>query len=130
TELAYYLFRVDSVHPAGVPPLEQVRPEVARAVREAKKAELARPIAETLVRRVREGATLAQAAQAMGLPYREFGPFPRVNPPVADPVIVGTAFGLPDGGTSGALETEGGLQVVTLLERVAADSAAFRAQID
>src|SRR5690606_19411047 len=49
TELAYYLFRVDSVHPAGVPPLEQVRPEVARAVREAKKAELARPIAETLV---------------------------------------------------------------------------------
>jgi peptidyl-prolyl cis-trans isomerase D len=130
TEAAYYLFRVDSAKAGGIPPLVEVRESVRREVREEKKVALARPIAETLVRRVTEGATLAQAAQAMGLPYQEFGPFPRVNPPVGDPLIVGTAFGLGAGQTSGVLETEGGLQVVTVLERSSVDSAAFRAQLD
>jgi peptidyl-prolyl cis-trans isomerase D len=130
TEAAYYLFRVDSAKAGGIPPLDEVRESVRREVREEKKVALARPIAETLVRRVTEGATLAQAAQAMGLPYQEFGPFPRVNPPVGDPLIVGTAFGLGAGQTSGVLETEGGLQVVTVLERSSVDSAAFRAQLD
>jgi peptidyl-prolyl cis-trans isomerase D len=130
TDAAYYLFRLDSLTPAGVPPLAEVREEVRRAARDAKKVALARPMAETLVRRVREGATLAQAAQAMGLPYQEFGPFPRVNPPVGDPTIVGTAFGLGVGQTSGVLETEGGLQVITVLSRIESDSAAFRAQLD
>ncbi|HJS48428.1 MAG TPA: peptidylprolyl isomerase [Gemmatimonadales bacterium] len=130
TEAAYYLFRVDSSQAAGVPPLAEVRDEVRRAVRDGKKTEQARPIAETLVRRVREGSTLAQAAQAMGLPYQELGPFPRVNPPVGDPTIVGTAFGLGVGGTSGVLETPGGLQVLTVLARTGADSAAFRAQME
>lgn len=130
TEAAYYLFRLDSAKAAGIPPLAEVREAVRRAVREEKKRALALPMAGTLVRRVNEGATLAQAAQAMAFSYREFGPFPRVRPPVADPLIVGTAFGLPVGRTSDVLETDGGLQVVTVLERTPADSTAFLAQLD
>ena len=130
TDMAYYLFRLDSLRQAGVPPLADVRAEVERAARDDKKVALARPMAEAVVKRVREGSTLAQAAEAMRLPYREFGPFPRVRPPVGDPELVGTAFGLPVGGTSEPVESEGGLQVVTVLQRVPADSAAFRAGID
>ena len=66
----------------------------------------------------------------MRAPYREFGTFPRVQPPIGDPVLVGTAFGLPEGGTSGPVETEGGLQVITVLQRLPADSTAFRAGLD
>lgn len=130
TEMAYYLFRVDSARQAGIPALADVREEVARAARDEKKIALAKPMAEALVKRVREGSTLAEAAAAVRAPYREFGPFPRVRPPVGDPVLVGTAFGLPAGGTSEPVETEGGLQVITVLQRLPADSAAFRAGLD
>ncbi|MGH7586791.1 MAG: SurA N-terminal domain-containing protein [Gemmatimonadales bacterium] len=130
TEVAYYLFRVDSVRAAGIPALAEVRAEVERGARIDKKVELAMPIAQALVQRVREGSSLAQAAGAMRIQYREFGPFPRVRPPIGDAKLVGTAFGLAEGATSGALQTEGGVQVLTVLQGLQADSAAFRAGID
>src|SRR5580765_5375840 len=63
TSIAYYIFRLDSLQPAG--------------------------------------GSMAAVADSMKLAYKEFGPFSRVNPPVDDPIVVGTAFGLDAGQQSG-----------------------------
>ena len=73
---------------------------------------------------------MAEAAKAMNLPHREFGPFSRVNPPLNDPTVVGTAFGLEKGQRSGVLDTPDGLYVMESLERIPADSAKFVKELD
>jgi hypothetical protein len=73
---------------------------------------------------------MAQAAEAMKLPHREFGPFSRVNPPLTDPIVVGTAFGLEPGQRSGLLDTKDGMYVMQSIERIKADSAQFVKDLD
>jgi parvulin-like peptidyl-prolyl isomerase len=130
TSLAYYVFRLDSLHPAGVPPLAEIRPAVEQALRMEKKKQLAKPKAEAYLKRLASGESMAEAAKAMNLPHREFGPFSRVNPPLTDPIVVGTAFGLEKGQRSGLLETAEGLYVMEALERTPADSAKFTKELD
>ncbi len=129
-EFAYYLFRLDSLHDAGVPTLAEIRPSVEHAVREKKKWDVARRIGKEYLKRVEEGSTLEQAATAMKLPHREFGPFSRVNPPLTSPLVVGTAFGLEAGDRSGVLDTEDGLYVLKTLSHTKADSAKFVKELD
>lgn len=128
--LAYYLFRLDSLQPSGVPPLANVRATVAYAARETKKWDVARGIARNYVKRLEEGSTMAQAAKAMQLAHDEFGPFTRVNPPLTNPVIVGAAFGLEKGDRSGILDTKEGLYVIRALDHTKADSAAYLKERD
>lgn len=123
--LAFYVFRLDSLEPAGVPLLSSIRPQVEQAVRNGKKWALARKIAGDYLARVSSGTGAAKAAEALKLPHREFGPFARVNPPLTNPVVVGTAFGLKEGQRSGVLDAKDGLYVIETLQRVPADSAAF-----
>jgi peptidyl-prolyl cis-trans isomerase D len=130
TEFAFYLFRLDSLHDAGVPTLAQIRPTVEYAVRQKKKWDVARGIAKDYLKRVEEGSTLEQAAKAMKLPHREFGPFSRVDPPLTSPLVVGTAFGLEAGERSGVLDTEDGLYVLQTLSHTKADSAKFVKELD
>jgi peptidyl-prolyl cis-trans isomerase D len=130
SEFAFYLFRLDSLHDAGVPTLAQIRPTVEHAVREKKKWDVARGIAKDYLKRVEEGSTLQQAAKAMKLAHREFGPFSRVNPPLTSPLVVGTAFGLEAGERSGVLDTEDGLYVLETLSHAKADSAKFVKELD
>jgi peptidyl-prolyl cis-trans isomerase D len=130
TSVAYYVFRLDSLQEPGVPPLAQIHGAVAATARQAKKRELARKIGEEYVKRVEGGASMAAAAEAMKLPHREFGPFSRVNPPLTDPVVVGTAFGLDQGQRSGLLDTKDGLYVLQTVERIKADSAQFVKELD
>jgi peptidyl-prolyl cis-trans isomerase D len=127
---AFYVFRLDSLHEAGVPPLDQIRGAVTAAVMEEKKDSLALLLARDLVRRVREGETLAGVSAAMDLQHREFGPFSRVQPPLPNPVLIGQAFGLPVGALSQPIVTIEGIYVIRVLERTPADSAAFRADFD
>jgi peptidyl-prolyl cis-trans isomerase D len=129
-ELAYYIFRLDSLQPAGVPPLAQIRPSVEHALRIEKKQQLAKPKAEEYLKRLESGESPADAAKAMNLAHREFGPFTRVNPPLADPTVVGTAFGLDVGQRSGLLDTPDGMYVIQMLERTKADSARFVKEVD
>ena len=113
TPFAYYVFRLDSLHDAGVPTLAEIRPAVEQhGTREPKKWDVARKIAKDYLKRLEEGSTMAQAATAMKLPHREFGPFSRVNPPLTSPVVVGTAFGLEPGQRSGILDTKDGIYVL------------------
>jgi len=130
TPFAYYLFRLDSLHPAGVPTLAEIRPAVEHAVREARKWDVARKIAKDYLKRVEEGSTMAQAATAMKLAHREFGPFSRVNPPLTSPLVVGTAFGLDAGQRSGVLDTKDGIYVLQTVTHAKADSTKFVKELD
>ncbi|HEY6072346.1 MAG TPA: peptidyl-prolyl cis-trans isomerase, partial [Anaerolineales bacterium] len=130
TPYAYYIFRLDSLQPEGVPPLTAIRSAVTRAVREQKKWDGAREIAKAYLKRLDEGNSMAQAAKAMNLAHREFGPFSRINPPLTNPVVVGTAFGLEAGQRSGILDTKDGIYVLQSLSHTKADSAKFVKELD
>ncbi len=130
TPFAYYVFRLDSLHPAGVPTLAEIRPAVEHAAREAKKWDLARKMAKDYLKRVEEGSTMAQAATAMKLAHREFGPFSRVNPPLTSPLVVGTAFGLDAGQRSGVLDSKDGIYVLQDVTHTKADSTKFVKELD
>jgi peptidyl-prolyl cis-trans isomerase D len=125
TSHAFYIFRLDSLQDAGVPPLPQVRTAVAHGAREQKKWERARALAQDYKKRLDGGASMAQAAAALKLPNREFGPFSRITPPLTNPVVVGAAFGLEAGKRSGILDTKDGIYIVETLQHTKADSAAF-----
>ncbi|HET6797583.1 MAG TPA: peptidylprolyl isomerase [Gemmatimonadales bacterium] len=125
TSYAFYIFRLDSLQEAGVPPLSQVKDVVVHNARGQKKWDQARALAKDYMKRVEGGASLADAAKTMHLPYKEFGPFSRIQPPLADPIVVGTAFGLEVGKHSGILDTKNGIYVLESLSHTKADSAAF-----
>jgi peptidyl-prolyl cis-trans isomerase D len=130
TELAYYVFRLDSLKPAGVPPLSEIKQSVAGQARTEKKLAQARKVAEDYEKRLAAGGSPAAVADSLKLPHKEFGPFSRVNPPLTDPVVVGAAFGLEVGQRSGVLETKDGIYVIKVLEHTKADSAAFVKALD
>jgi peptidyl-prolyl cis-trans isomerase D len=130
TSYAYYLFRLDSLHDAGVPLLSEIRAAVISAARDQKKWTAARELAKEYMKRLEGGASLAQAASAMKLPHREFGPFSRINPPLTNPIVVGTAFGLKKGERSGILDTKEGLYVIETLDHVKADSTKFAKELE
>ncbi|HEU5049473.1 MAG TPA: peptidylprolyl isomerase [Gemmatimonadales bacterium] len=127
---AFYLFRLDSLSDESEPTLASVRPSVELAARDAKRREVARAIAADFLKRVGEGSSAEQAARALGLAHREFGPFPRISPPLDTPELVGTAFGLDAGERSGVIETDQGLYVIRTIERIPADSAAFVRELE
>lgn len=127
---ALYLFRIDSLTPAGIPALETIRPTVEHEARQAKKWERARAIGVDLQKRLDEGATLDMAARALGLPHQVLGPFTRVNPPLPNPTFIGTAFSLQPGQRSHVIDTPEGLYLVESVQRTPADSAAFVRQKD
>jgi len=130
TSFAYYIFRLDSLHDAGVPPLTEIRSAVVSAARDQKKWAAARQLAKDFLKRVEAGSSVTQAAAAMKLPHREFGPFSRINPPLTNPVVVGAAFGLKEGERSGVLDTKEGIYVIETLQHVTADSAKFAKDLE
>ena len=130
TSLAFYVFRLDSAQAAGIPPLGQIRQVVAAQARAEKKIEQGRKVAREYLKRVEAGGDLSAVADSMKLPYKEFGPYSRVNPPVTDPVVVGTAFGLDVGQRSGMLDTKDGIYFMKALEHTKADSAVFTKELD
>jgi peptidyl-prolyl cis-trans isomerase D len=130
TSLAFYVFRLDSAQAAGVPPLGQIRQSVAAQARTEKKVEEARKMARDYEKRLEAGGAMGAVADSMKLPYKEFGPFSRINPPLTDPVVVGTAFGLEVGQRSGLLDTKDGIYFLKALEHTKADSAAFAKDLE
>ncbi len=127
---AYFLFRLDSLTPEGIPPFEKVKDAAAFAARNVKKRERALAIATNLVKRVGEGSTLDQAATALALPHQRFGPFTRVQPPFPNTRVIGAAFGLEPGKTSDVIDTEEGIYVLRVISRTPADSAEFVKGVD
>ncbi len=130
---AFYVFRLDSLTPAGTPPLAEMREPVLAAARLVKKRELVRQRAERAAQELGSGPSLLQAAAAHGLPAQKLGPFTRLAPPPLlqeFPLAVGAAFGLRSGERSGLIPGSNGYVLLQTLSRTAADSAAWVKQKD
>lgn len=129
-DYAYFVFRLDSLQPEGVPPFEAIRAEVEIAARDEQKIARARSVAEDLERRVREGSPLEQGAKAVGASYQVLGPFTRITPPLRDTRVVGAAFGLEVGKPSGVITNDQLYYVMRVTKREPADSAQFLKEYD
>lgn len=127
---AFFLFRLDSVRPEGVPPFEAIRGAVEVAAREERKMALARQVADDLARRLGEGSSMAQAAQAVLAQYQQVGPFARINPPFPDSKVIGAAFGLQPGKPSPVITSTDTYYILKVTKREAADSAEFLRSYD
>src|SRR5213080_3655852 len=132
-ERANYVFRLDSLHLAGAPPLAQVRERVRETVRYEKKKALARQRANEALAVLADAPDLLQAGRARGLPVEKVGPFTRLNPPGAlarEPIVVGAAFGLRPRQRTGVLAGETGFFILQGIARQPADSGAWLKQRD
>jgi len=130
---AYFVFRLDSVQAAGVPPLAQVEVVVRNGVLREKKRAAAETIARDAEGRLRAGRTLDQVAQELRLPVVTIGPFSRTSTVrllgVAT-AAVGTAFRLRVGERSGLLANDEGYFFLEPQRLVRADSTQWRTQLE
>ena len=131
TRSAYYVFRLDSVIPAGIAPLEQVVDQVRRDAATEKKWQRTRELAQAIADAVDGGTSLEQAAEQHRAQARPIGPFTRADPGPAlaqAPEAVGAAFGLSLGEVGGPFESEFAIFLVEPTRIRYADSTAFAAQ--
>jgi len=133
TSGAYYVFRLDSLAPAGVPPLADVRDLVTRRATQDKKRAAAQAIARDAERRLNGGQTLDQVAAALHLVVTTLGPFTRTGtvPALgAASEAIGMAFRLRVGERSRLLSNPDAFLFIEPARRTSPDSTAWRAQKD
>jgi peptidyl-prolyl cis-trans isomerase D len=133
TRGAYYVFRLDSLYEAGVPPLDVVKDQVRVAVVREKKRAAAEAVAKDAERRLNAGATLDAVAADMHLSLVNLGPLTRTaNWPLlgSATAAVGSAFRLRAGERSPLMSNDEAFFFLQPTRRVTADSAAWAAQKD
>ena len=130
---AYYVFRLDSLQAAGVPPFEAVMSGVWEAAALDRKRTLTRQVAQDIVTRARDAGSLLAAGSGMPSAPTTVGPFTRVSPP---PILqtavgaVGVAFGLGVGQVSEPVTSDVAIYVLRTIRKVQADSTAWLAQLE
>jgi len=130
---ASYVFRLDSLEPAGVPPLARLRGRVLDEARHEKKKALAREHAEQVARELHDATDLLAAGRGRALRVQKEGPFTRVTAGpefTRNPVVLGAAFALRPGERSPLIAGETGFFLLQGIARTTADSAAWRKQRD
>jgi peptidyl-prolyl cis-trans isomerase D len=131
TPSAYYVFELVDREDERTLSLDEAEPSIRTAVTIRKKLDRALQTAREAAERIRGGATLEDVAAADGVPVQEAGPFTRIDfvPELGrlNPVI-GTAFGLRTGQTSGVVESDNKLYIVQLTAREDADRATWEQQ--
>jgi peptidyl-prolyl cis-trans isomerase D len=133
TEWAYYVFRLDSLQPAGVPPLGQIRDQVQRLAQLEKQREALKVAAARVADEIKAGVSLEAVAPRLATTVRTLGPFTRYSPPPAlqgAPEVVGAAFGLRVGQTGGPIHTPFATYFVRPIRKTIADSVAFTVQLE
>lgn len=125
-EKAYMVFRLDSAHAEGVPPLAAIRADVEAAARLAKKRNAAKEIGDRLAAEARKsGGSLKALATGTGMTWQEIGPFSRLSSPFNEPALVGAAFGASNGAVSGPVAVPQGVYLFERLSHTVADTADF-----
>ena len=131
TSLAFYVFRLDSLQAAGVPPLGQIRQASRTRRAPTRRSTQARKVAQDYLKRVEAGSDMAAVADSMKLPLQGVRPL-QPDQPAAD--ATRSWWGRPSGSTSGQrsgmLDTKDGIYVMKALEHTKADSAAFVKDLD
>jgi peptidyl-prolyl cis-trans isomerase D len=132
SENGFYLARLDSLTPGGLPPFEAAKPQIVRALSRQRAL-------DQLVTKAKELATkaasssLEQAAKADTLEAIKSPPFTRTSfvPELGQMTeAVGAAFALPAGAISEPIKTDNAVFVMRVDRRVASDSAAWFKQKD
>jgi len=131
-EDGYYLARLDSITPGGVQSLDQAKADIRTYLLRQKKIDALLPQARNFAK-VAAASSLESAAQLMGKKILKPKAFTRVSgaPELTNlPEAVGAAFTLPLDVVSEPVKSPGGVVVMRVDERQAADRAAFEAQKD
>lgn len=128
----YYLGRLDALTPGGIPPLEQVKPEIRAILARQKKLDKLMPRALSFATAA-AATSLEQAATREGLPVTKSPPFTRVGG--AEGIgrlneAIGAAFSLPLGAVSAPIRTHDAIFVERVDRRIVADSATWLKQKD
>jgi peptidyl-prolyl cis-trans isomerase D len=129
---AYYLARVDSLTPGGLPTREQAAPTIRRILAKQRAIDLLAPRADSLAKQAAR-TSLEAAAQAAKLSVNKSPPFTPTSyvPDIGQMnQVVGAAFALPIGKASDPVRTEEALYVLRVDKRIPADSAAWFKQKD
>ncbi|HYE00425.1 MAG TPA: SurA N-terminal domain-containing protein [Alphaproteobacteria bacterium] len=125
----YFAVRSDSVDPAALRPLDQVKDRVAADWKAEKRAEAAAAKAKDIAEKLRAGADPQKLAKETGATFARSEPLPRSgavgNVP---PGLKEELFTLQPGGVAEG-EAEGGRMVAKLVEVLPADPAAAQDQI-
>ena len=131
---AFYAMELISVDPSRYLAQEEAEPSIRASIGTLKKVDVGMEEAQTLAEEVRNGRPLDEVAREMGLDeVREAGPFARNdNVPGLGRynAALGTAFGLAIGEVSDAVRANQNALVIEKTASEAADSLAWRDQVD
>lgn len=132
SENGFYLARLDSLTPGGLPLFEAAKPQIARALaRQRGIGHLAAKAKELATKAA--ASSLEQAAKADTLESIKSPPFTRTSfvPELGQMTeAVGAAFALPVGAVSAPIKTDNAVFVMRVDRRIASDSAAWLKQKD
>jgi peptidyl-prolyl cis-trans isomerase D len=132
SENGFYLARLDSLAPGGLPAFEAAKPEVERALAKQRGLDHLATKAQEIATKA-AGSSLEQAAKAGNLEAIKSPPFTRTSfvPDLGQMTeAVGAAFTLPVGAVSAPIKTDNAVFVLRVDRRIASDSAAWLKQKD
>lgn len=129
-ENGYYLARLESVSPGGVPPLAQVKNDIRTLLQRQKAVNALLDPARKLATAA-AGSSLEQAGRILNTPVEKSPPFTRLSgiPNLPDAQrVVGAAFALPIGQVSAPVASDVAVYVIRVDRRTEADRKAWEAQ--
>jgi len=129
-EDGYYIGRLESLTPGGIPSLEQATPEIKPILAQQKKLERLMPRALELASAAAKSG-LEQAAAAKGMSVTRSTPFTRISGAEGLGRLneaIGAAFSLPIDGISAPIRTHDAIFVERVDQRVLSDKAAWEKQ--
>ncbi len=112
----YDWFEISAIDPSRLLPLDEVRPQVVKALQESEAQKQVAALANDLARKLDSGESLASLAAAQGVKLQQTDAIKRAKAPGLAPAAVQQIFGAPLGGAGVALADQGGRMVFLVTE--------------